>query len=435
MRRCHANNAPTILVGQALLPPPTTVKQPYSRNERPHKHPSPVHTNTTILDPPISPLVACPPPIQHISPLEHYNDLHVSDTVRPQCSSRRKPPPHIVVPITSTPQSFVPISPARDKAPVKQQYLKIKTYSFLPHRPTPTHHPTTSFIKTFPTKRSHIAPPTPVDQIYHLPPPVPVEQTLLSSPPNSVEQVITSPPIVVAQQYVEHISHIDRKPPVSTITISTTTNTTSCTKKSRSRRRHFPKKNTNHHPHRTPSNTKYPPPSSTTTPTMLTPSTAIDDKPSTTHPISTIQRYVNHPITNTPSNDFHSTVNPPVLEPITDGTTPTLKKSTSDNNIDLPGIESHLITFLRKIGWTNHDILFLKKLHITTLPNITSIPLTTINYWLTIFHTPVAYLFLDLHVLNLMMTIQQHQFPIYYLPWILDNEWINAYELYCYCDK
>jgi len=182
------------------------------------------------------------------------------------------------------------------------------------------------------------------------------------------------------QKYVEHISHIDRKLPVSTITISTNINTTSCTQKSHSRRRHFPKKNMNHHPQRTPSTTKDSPPSSTTTPTMLTLSAVIDDKPYTTHPISTIQRHVNHLITNTPSNDFYSTVNPPVLEPITDGTTPTVEKSTSDNNIDLPGIESHLITFLRKIGRTNHDILFLKTLHITTLPDITSIPLTTINY-------------------------------------------------------
>jgi len=57
---------------------------------------------------------------------------------------------------------------------------------------------------------------------------------------------------------------------------------------------------------------------------MLTPSAAIYDNPSTTPPISNMHtQHVHHPIITTPSNDLHSTVNPPALDPITDGTTPT----------------------------------------------------------------------------------------------------------------
>jgi len=110
----------------------------------------------------------------------------------------------------------------------------------------------------------------------------------------------------------------------SIVSLYHTGTTASSTISSRSRRRHFPKENTNHHPHRTTSTNKHSPPSSATIPPMLTPSAAIYDKPSTTSPISTNHNHhVNHPITTTPGNYFHSTVNPPILDPITDGTTPT----------------------------------------------------------------------------------------------------------------
>jgi len=78
--------------------------------------------------------------------------------------------------------------------------------------------------------------------------------------------------------------------------------------------------------------------------------------------------------------------------------------TTPSTSPDPNPLDPHLRIFLTKIGWSDHDTNLLPPLRLTTLKAITSIPLRKLNYLLTICHTSVAYLFLDLRLLNLTMS-------------------------------
>mmetsp|Transcript_18712 Transcript_18712/g.22337 ORF Transcript_18712/g.22337 Transcript_18712/m.22337 type:complete len:80 (-) Transcript_18712:224-463(-) len=58
--------------------------------------------------------------------------------------------------------------------------------------------------------------------------------------------------------------------------------------------------------------------------------------------------------------DSTSVVLPSSRPPILSTFAPTIQTSTTGEDLDVSGIEDHMIKFLCKLGWTNSNILILK---------------------------------------------------------------------------